>query len=90
MPFLSRRALDGLKNYKYHSAGYTILDVWHTPFWNWLTLQLPMYVFERLHEACGATMPLISGGSLPTSSPLPASYGSSYLILSTCGISRTI
>lgn len=34
MPFLSARALSGLKNYKYQSAGYTLLDDIHQPFWN--------------------------------------------------------
>lgn len=34
MPFLSRRALEGLKAYKYKPGGYTILDKLHNPFWN--------------------------------------------------------
>jgi len=34
MPFLSARGLSGLKNYKYQSAGYTLLDDIHQPFWN--------------------------------------------------------
>ena len=34
MPYLSRRALQGLKAYKYKPAGYTKLDELHTPFWN--------------------------------------------------------
>ena len=34
MPMLSSRALSGLKNYKYQSAGYTLLDDIHQPFWN--------------------------------------------------------
>ena len=76
--YLSARALNGLKNYKYHSTGpfddvmilclshstvllvsfhpwahfhgikhtvgYTILDVIHTPLWEWITNRLPMWL----------------------------------------------
>ena len=34
MPYLSRRALKGLANYKYVASGYTWLDDVHTPAWN--------------------------------------------------------
>lgn len=34
MPYLSERALDGLKHYKYKPGGYTWLDDLHQPFWN--------------------------------------------------------
>ncbi len=34
MPYLSERGLEGLKQYVYHSAGYTWLDDVHQPFWN--------------------------------------------------------
>jgi ethanolaminephosphotransferase len=34
MPYLSSRALKGLKQYKYKPAGYTFLDNAHQPFWN--------------------------------------------------------
>lgn len=33
-PYLSRRALEGLKQYQYKPAGYTFLDNWHQPIWN--------------------------------------------------------
>ena len=41
-PILSQRALEGLRNYKYKPAGYTILDDWHQPVWNcaWLCVVL--------------------------------------------------
>ena len=32
--YLSPRALEGLKNYQYKPAGYTLLDDLHQPFWN--------------------------------------------------------
>ena len=34
MPYLSPRALKGLKQYQYKSGGYTLLDQIHTPIWN--------------------------------------------------------
>jgi hypothetical protein len=34
MPYLSERGLQGLKQYVYHSGGYTWLDDVHQPFWN--------------------------------------------------------
>ena len=34
MPYLSERALIGLKHYQYHSGGTTLLDDIHQPFWN--------------------------------------------------------
>ncbi|GAX81325.1 hypothetical protein CEUSTIGMA_g8756.t1 [Chlamydomonas eustigma] len=53
MPYLSARALDGLKHYKYHSSGYTILDVIHTPFWNWFTSLLPMWLAPNVITLVG-------------------------------------
>mmetsp|Transcript_19187 Transcript_19187/g.33054 ORF Transcript_19187/g.33054 Transcript_19187/m.33054 type:complete len:405 (-) Transcript_19187:1249-2463(-) len=41
---LTPRALNGLKEYQYKSSGYTLLDELHTPFWDWLTSQLPMWL----------------------------------------------
>lgn len=34
MKYLSNRALEGLKDYKYKSAGATWMDEIHNPFWN--------------------------------------------------------
>jgi hypothetical protein len=34
MPYLSQRALEGLKAYEYKPAGYTYLDKIHAPFYN--------------------------------------------------------
>jgi hypothetical protein len=34
MPYLSRRALEGLRAYEYKPAGYTYLDKIHAPFYN--------------------------------------------------------
>ncbi|CAK0780569.1 hypothetical protein CVIRNUC_005097 [Coccomyxa viridis] len=53
MPMLSSRALSGLKNYKYQSAGYTLLDDIHQPFWNWLTELLPRWLAPNLITLTG-------------------------------------
>lgn len=45
MPFLSARGLSGLKNYKYQSAGYTLLDDIHQPFWNCKQLYTRLTIF---------------------------------------------
>lgn len=34
MPYLSTRALEGLRSYQYKPSGYTILDELHQPVWN--------------------------------------------------------
>ncbi|KAF5839936.1 hypothetical protein DUNSADRAFT_18217 [Dunaliella salina] len=53
MVYLSDRALEGLKEYKYKPGGYTILDVIHNPLWEWLTLQLPMWLAPNLITLIG-------------------------------------
>ena len=40
MPYLSARALGGLKQYEYKSGGYTRLDDLHQPFWNCTPLSI--------------------------------------------------
>jgi hypothetical protein len=34
MPYLTKRALEGLSNYAYKPSGYTTLDELHQPVWN--------------------------------------------------------
>uniref|UniRef100_A0A7S0X1J6 Ethanolaminephosphotransferase n=1 Tax=Chlamydomonas leiostraca TaxID=1034604 RepID=A0A7S0X1J6_9CHLO len=51
--YLSRRALDGLKHYKYKPGGYTILDVIHAPIWNGITDMLPMWLAPNLITLTG-------------------------------------
>ena len=34
MPYLTKRALSGLRDYRYKPAGYTPIDGWHQPIWN--------------------------------------------------------
>ena len=46
--YLSNRALNGLKAYRYKPAGYTQLDVLHTPLWDWVTNRLPLWLAPNL------------------------------------------
>lgn len=58
--YLSPRALDGLKAYKYKSAGYTYLDVLHTPLWEWIVNRLPMWLAPNLITLTGLVGVVIS------------------------------
>lgn len=58
--YLSRRALDGLKHYKYKPGGYTFLDVIHGPFWDALTNMLPMWLAPNLITLSGLMGVIIS------------------------------
>lgn len=42
-----------LKNYKYKPAGYTILDVIHTPMWEAITNRLPLWLAPNLITLTG-------------------------------------
>ncbi|KAG2422683.1 hypothetical protein HXX76_015847 [Chlamydomonas incerta] len=61
---LSPRALEGLKNYVYKPGGYTWLDHAHTPFWNWLTAQLPMWLAPNLITLVGLIVTFIAYGTM--------------------------
>nr|BAU37047.1 ethanolaminephosphotransferase [Chlamydomonas sphaeroides] len=50
---LSQRALEGLRAYVYKPGGYTWLDDLHTPMWNWVTAQLPMWLAPNLITLSG-------------------------------------
>lgn len=38
MIYMTKEAIDGLKNYKYRSTGLTWIDALHQPFWNGASL----------------------------------------------------
>ncbi|KAG2426862.1 hypothetical protein HYH02_014715 [Chlamydomonas schloesseri] len=61
---LSPRALEGLKNYVYKPGGYTWLDHAHTPFWNWLTAQLPLWLAPNLITLVGLIVTFIAYGTM--------------------------
>ncbi|KAG1676918.1 hypothetical protein FOA52_014794 [Chlamydomonas sp. UWO 241] len=61
-PYLSTRALNGFHNYKYKATGYTYLDVLHTPFWNWFTELLPMWLAPNLITLTGLCFVFASFG----------------------------
>lgn len=54
MTYLSHRALEGLRNYKYKPANYTILDDLHQPVWNYITAKwLPKWLAPNLITLTG-------------------------------------
>lgn len=53
MPYLTKRGLVGLNQYKYHSAGTTKLDDLHQPFWNWVITKFPMWLAPNLITLLG-------------------------------------
>ncbi|KAK9829687.1 hypothetical protein WJX72_007350 [[Myrmecia] bisecta] len=53
MPYLSARALKGLKQYQYKAGGYTKLDDLHQPFWNWAVELLPLWLAPNLITLTG-------------------------------------
>lgn len=53
MARLSRRALEGLRNYQYKAGGYTWLDEIHGPFWDWLVTKLPLWLAPNLITLIG-------------------------------------
>lgn len=52
-PYLSERALQGLKQYKYKPGGYTWLDDVHNPYWNSFTELLPLWLAPNLITLLG-------------------------------------
>ncbi|KAI8470281.1 MAG: CDP-Ethanolamine:DAG ethanolamine phosphotransferase [Monoraphidium minutum] len=53
MPYLSRRALEGLKLYEYKPSGYTYLDKLHAPFYEWCVERTPMWLAPNLITLTG-------------------------------------
>lgn len=55
-PYLSQRALEGLRSYAYKPSGYSFLDKLHTPVWNYITNNwLPMWLAPNLITLMGLT-----------------------------------
>ena len=51
--YLSKQALANLKEYKYKSGEYSILDNMLTPFWNWFVTFIPMWLAPNLVTLLG-------------------------------------
>ena len=58
--YMSDKALLNLKNYKYKSGEYSIMDHVFTPFWEYSVNLLPMWLAPNLVTLIG-TIVLISG-----------------------------
>mmetsp|Transcript_6585 Transcript_6585/g.17056 ORF Transcript_6585/g.17056 Transcript_6585/m.17056 type:complete len:382 (+) Transcript_6585:531-1676(+) len=52
-PYLTERALQGLKQYQYKPGGYTWLDAVHNPYWNSATELLPRWLAPNLITLTG-------------------------------------
>ena len=53
MPYMSSRALKGLRDYKYVAGGYTWLDRVHTPVWNQIVEYFPLWLAPNLITLIG-------------------------------------
>ena len=53
MPYMSSRALKGLRDYKYVAGGYTWLDRVHTPYWNQIVEYFPLWLAPNLITLIG-------------------------------------
>ena len=53
MPYMSSRALKGLRDYKYVAGGYTFLDRVHTPYWNKIVEYFPLWLAPNLITLIG-------------------------------------
>eukprot|EP00887_Chlorella_sp_A99_P008007 scaffold12.g8007.t1 len=61
MPALSKRALEGLRDYQYKPGGYTVLDELHQPFWNWCVQHvLPPWLAPNLITLIGTFALLVA------------------------------
>jgi hypothetical protein len=48
MGFLTAEGLEGIKQFKYVSGGYSNLDNLMNPFWEWTVKQFPMVLTHLL------------------------------------------
>ncbi|PSC75152.1 CDP-Ethanolamine:DAG ethanolamine phosphotransferase [Micractinium conductrix] len=56
MPYLTKRALEGLRDYAYKPSGYTYLDELHQPIWNYITNNwLPLWLAPNLITLIGVS-----------------------------------
>ncbi|KFM26793.1 Zinc finger CCCH domain-containing protein 21 [Auxenochlorella protothecoides] len=60
MPYLSKQALSGLKHYHYKPGGYTILDNWHQPLWNYAVSCLPTWLAPNVITLIGLSSVMVA------------------------------
>ena len=58
--YMSKEALVHLKNYKYVSGEYSIMDKVLTPYWNWVVELLPMWMAPNLVTLTGLLIVIAS------------------------------
>ena len=59
--YLSHQQLRKLNDYKYKSVGNTLLDYVLQPYWNWLVLQMPLWLAPNLITFIGFVINLVFG-----------------------------
>ena len=58
--YMSKEALVHLKNYKYGSGEYSIMDKVLTPYWNWVVELLPTWMAPNLVTLSGLLIVMAS------------------------------
>ena len=68
-PILTKSQLRNLDQHKYTASGVTLLDPVLQPFWNWLVLQMPLYVAPNLITLVGLAINVLTSTILMIQSP---------------------
>jgi len=68
-PVLSPTQLKNLDKHKYSSSGKTLLDPYFQPFWEWLVLQMPIYLAPNLITVIGLALNVVTSTILMLFSP---------------------
>lgn len=68
-PILTKSQLRNLDQHKYTASGVTLLDPLLQPFWNWLVLQMPLYVAPNLITLVGLAINVLTSTILMIQSP---------------------
>jgi len=53
MGYITKEGETALKNYKYVSGGYSIMDNWMNPWWVWCVEFLPLWMAPNLVTLIG-------------------------------------
>jgi hypothetical protein len=68
-PILSKTQLKNLDAHKYSASGSTLLDPLFQPYWNWLVLQIPLYIAPNLLTITGLIVNVVTSVILMLYSP---------------------
>jgi choline/ethanolamine phosphotransferase len=68
-PVLTQTQLRNLDRHQYSSSGKTLLDPYFQPFWEWLVLQMPIYLAPNLITVIGLALNVVTSTILMLFSP---------------------